>query len=125
MLKGLFILIIVAFLIGAVILLLAVNYLVSVFRRIRQGIYGDGSSENDDDNIRRHSNQYSFKRTAYSGSASGGGRGAQQKEYRQYSQRTSSSKEPEVIVDTRDPRTVNRQIISDDEGEYVDFIEEK
>ncbi|MGM9727412.1 MAG: DUF4834 family protein, partial [Prevotella sp.] len=43
----------------------------------------------------------------------------------QSSQHSYSSQEPEIILDTRDPNTVNRQIISDDEGEYVDFIEEK
>ena len=30
----------------------------------------------------------------------------------------------ERITDTRDPEKVQRKIIADDEGEYVDFVEE-
>ena len=33
--------------------------------------------------------------------------------------------EGEILTDTRDPQKVNRKIIADDEGEYIDFEEEK
>lgn len=119
MLKGLFLIIIVIFLVGAFILLLVVNYIVSLFRRIRRGMYGDDSSDNGEENMRRHSNQYSCKRTVYTRHTGG------QDDSRQSHQRAyASGKEPGGIVDTRDPQKANRQIISDDEGEYVDFIEE-
>ena len=74
------------------------------------------------DNVRRHSNQYHFRgtETSYSNTA----RGAQREEARQSSSNSNSS-EHEIIVDMRDAQVANRQIISDDEGEYVDFVEEK
>ncbi len=31
----------------------------------------------------------------------------------------------ETITDTRDPQKANRKVIADDEGEYIDFVEEK
>ena len=108
MLKVLLIIIVVAFIVGALILMVAVNYVMSIFRRFRQG-------NNGEESFRRHSSQYSFRGTSYSPNTGGQRR----------AQRTSSSTQPEIIVDTRDPSKVNRQIISDDEGEYVDFIEEK
>ncbi len=38
--------------------------------------------------------------------------------------RTSSS-DGQVIIDSRNPNQANRKIFSDNEGEYVDFEEEK
>ena len=111
MLKVLLIIIVVAFIVGALILMVAVNYVMSIFRR--QG--NNGEDDNGEESFRRHSSQYSFRGTSYSPNTGGQRR----------AQRTSSSTQPEIIVDTRDPSKVNRQIISDDEGEYVDFIEEK
>ena len=133
MLKVLLIIILVAFLFGAFVLMLAVNYVVSIFRRFRQRMNGEDDYANAEETFRRRSNQYSFRRTA-SPHHAGGARQNQSQEYQQSqesqsyqqsSQHSSFSPEPEIIVDTRDPNTVNRQIISDDEGEYVDFIEEK
>lgn len=133
MLKVLLIIILVAFLVGALVLMLAVNYVVSIFRRFRQRMNGEDDYANAEETFRRRSNQYSFRRTA-SPHHAGGARQNQSQEYQQSqesqsyqqsSQHSSFSPEPEIIVDTRDPNTVNRQIISDDEGEYVDFIEEK
>ena len=62
--------------------------------------------------MRRHSNQYSFRgtTTSYSNSRTANNQRANQQE---------------IIVDTRDAYVANRQIIADDEGEYVDFVEEK
>ena len=37
---------------------------------------------------------------------------------------TTTGPEGEHITDTRDPDKARRKIISDDEGEYVDFVEE-
>jgi hypothetical protein len=37
---------------------------------------------------------------------------------------TTTSPTGERITDTRSPEQANRKIINDDEGEYVDFVEE-
>jgi hypothetical protein len=37
---------------------------------------------------------------------------------------TTTGPDGERITDTRDPEKARRKIISDDEGEYVDFVEE-
>lgn len=34
-----------------------------------------------------------------------------------------TTRDGQVITDTRDPQTVNRKIIADDEGEYVEYEE--
>lgn len=47
---------------------------------------------------------------------------------RQTSSRTSSGRSTstgDTITDTRDPQRASRKIIDDDEGEYVDFEEER
>ena len=36
-----------------------------------------------------------------------------------------ATSEGDILTDTRDPERANRKIIDDDEGEYVDYIEEK
>ena len=41
-----------------------------------------------------------------------------------FSQTNSSSRQGDHITDTRDPSKAHRKIIADDEGEYVDFVEE-
>ena len=33
--------------------------------------------------------------------------------------------EGDILTDPRDPERANRKIIDDDEGEYVDYVEEK
>ena len=111
MLKGLLFIIVLIIIIAAVILLIAVNFVLSIVRRIRKGGYDDDNFD-EADNVRRRSNQYSFRGTTTSFSHS----------------RTANNQranQQEIIVDTRDAYVANRQIIADDEGEYVDFVEEK
>ena len=122
MLKGLLFIVLLVIIIGGIILLIAVNFILSIIRRIRRGRYDDDDYFDTEDNVRRHSNQYHFRgtETSYSNTA----RGAQREEARQSSSNSNSS-EQEIIVDMRDAQVANRQIISDDEGEYVDFVEEK
>ena len=122
MLKGLLFLVLLVIIIGGIILMIAVNFILSIIRRIRRGRYDDDDYFDTEDNVRRHSNQYHFRgtETSYSNTA----RGAQREEARQ-SYSNSNSSEQEIIVDMRDAQVANRQIISDDEGEYVDFVEEK
>ena len=122
MLKGLLFLVLLVIIIGGIILMIAVNFILSIIRRIRRGGYDDDDYFDTEDNVRRHSNQYHFRgtETSYSNTA----RSAQREEVRQSSSNSNSS-EQEIIVDMRDAQVANRQIISDDEGEYVDFVEEK
>ena len=111
MLKGLLLIIVLIIIIAAIILLIALNFVLSIVRRIRKGGYDDDNFD-EADNVRRHSNQYSFRGTTTSYSHS----------------RTTNNQRAnrqEIIVDTRDANVANRQIIADDEGEYVDFVEEK
>ena len=128
MLKGLLFIILLVIVIGAVILMIAVNFVMSIFRRIRRGGYDDDYDNND--YVRRHSNQYNFRgtTTSYSRNTSAGQQ-SQTKENvnntsntNSYSSKTSRQ---EIIFDTRDANVAKRQIIADDEGEYVDFVEEK
>ena len=112
MLKGLLFIIVLIIIIAAVILLIAVNFVLSIVRRIRKGGYDDDDNFDESDNVRRRSNQYSFRGTTTSFSHS----------------RTANNQranQQEIIVDTRDAYVANRQIIADDEGEYVDFVEDK
>lgn len=122
MLKGLLLIVLLMIIIGGIILMIAVNFILSIIRRIRRGRYDDDDYFDTEDNVRRHSNQYHFRgtETSYSNTA----RSAQREEARQ-SYSNSNSSEQEIIVDMRDAQVANRQIISDDEGEYVDFVEEK
>ena len=127
MLKGLLFIILLVIVIGAVILLITVNFVMSIFRRIRRG--GDDDFDNND-YVRRHSNQYNFRgtTTSYSRNTSAGQQSQTEENVNNtsntnsYSSKTSGQ---EIIFDTRDAHVANRQIISDDEGEYVDFEEEK
>jgi hypothetical protein len=41
-----------------------------------------------------------------------------------FSHTNSSNRQGDHITDTRDPSKAHRKIIADDEGEYVDFVEE-
>lgn len=43
----------------------------------------------------------------------------------QGNRRTTVGDAGETVIDTRDPREANRKIIPRDEGEYVDFVEQK
>lgn len=120
MLKGLLFIVLLAFIIGAIFLLIIVNYIMSIIRRFRRSYFGEDNDEEyyNNDNVRRKSNQYSFHRTnVYTD--------GQSRQHHSQNNQNGNACEKEVIVDTRDPHTANRQIISDDEGEYVDFIEEK
>ena len=128
MVKGLLFIILLVIIIGAVILLIAVNFVLSIFRRIRRGGYDDDYDDNND-YVRRHSNQYNFRgtTTSYSRNTSSE-QPRQQYEYVNNPGNTYNSSNvggQEIIFDTRDAHVANRQIISDDEGEYVDFVEEK
>ena len=127
MLKGLLFIILLVIVIGAVILMIAVNFVISIFRRIRRGGYDDDYDNND--YVRRHSNQYNFRgtTTSYSRNTSAGQQSQTEENVNNtsntnsYSSKTSGQ---EIIFDTRDANVAKRQIIADDEGEYVDFVEE-
>ena len=118
MLKGLLFIIVLIIIIGAVILLIAVNFVLSIFRRIRRGGYDD---YDNNDYVRRHSNQYHFRGSTTSYSRNYNDERPNSNDER----RNPNSNGQEIIFDTRDANIANRKIIADDEGEYVDFVEEK
>ena len=127
MLKGLLFIILLVIVIGAVILMIAVNFVISIFRRIRRGGYDDDYDNND--YVRRHSNQYNFRgtTTSYSRNTSAGQQSQTEENVNNTSNTNSYSSKSsgqEIIFDTRDANVAKRQIIADDEGEYVDFVEE-
>ena len=127
MLKGLLFIILLVIVIGAVILMIAVNFVMSIFRRIRRGGYDDDYDNND--YVRRHSNQYNFRgtTTSYSRNTSAGQQSQTEENVNNTSNTNSYSSKTtgqEIIFDTRDANVAKRQIIADDEGEYVDFVEE-
>ena len=128
MVKGILFIILLVIIIGAVILLIAVNFVLSIFRRIRRGGYDDDYDDNND-YVRRNSNQYNFRGTTTSYSRNT--RDDQPRQQDEYvnnpgnTYNSSNAGEHDIIFDTRYAHVANRQIISDDEGEYVDFVEEK
>lgn len=127
MLKGLLFIILLVIVIGAVILMIAVNFVMSIFRRIRRGGYDDDYDNND--YVRRHSNQYNFRgtTTSYSRNTSAEQQSQTEENVNNTSNTNSYSSKSsgqEIIFDTRDANVAKRQIIADDEGEYVDFVEE-
>ena len=89
----------------------------------------DDDYDDNNDYVRRHSNQYNFRGTTTSYSRNT--RDDQPRQQDEYvnnpgnTYNSSNAGEQEIIFDTRDAHVANRQIISDDEGEYVDFVEEK
>ena len=112
MLKGILLIKDMIIIIADVMLLIVVNFVLSIVRRIRNGGYDDDDKIEKKDNVRRHSNQYSFRGTTTSYS---------------HSRTTNNQRanQQENIVNKREANDANRQIIADDEGEYVDFVEEK
>lgn len=85
----------------------------SVIRKLRKMIYGDAANR-DSDYTGRRQQQYSYR---------GGNTGQQSAGNTR--QQTGTSTDSETIIDTRSPRQTNSRIFDDNEGEYVDFIEEK
>lgn len=85
----------------------------SVVRKLRKMIYGDEANR-EHEYTRRRQQQYSYR---------GGNTGQQSASNTR--QQAGSVADNETIIDTRSPHQTSSRIFDDNEGEYVDFIEEK
>lgn len=84
-------------------LMLFASAIFSIIRKLRKMLHGDEDQQNN--NTGRQRQQYS---------------------YTQYTRQPDTSyTDSETIIDTRSPNITGKRIFEDNEGEYVDFIEEK
>lgn len=116
----------------AVLLLFALAFVRQLFIRIRQHITGDY----DDETVRRMSDKYyrgegegpQFDKNYFKGGGTTKGSGTnsyKRKRSQQQSQaQTTTTSEGVTIIDQRQQHVANRKIFNNDEGEYVDFVEE-
>lgn len=100
--------------------MLFTSAVLSFIRRFRSmgDKYDPSDNRSDRDYTGRRQQQYSYRggRSAATGDTRGTRRDSQETSY--------SSGQDEVIVDTRSSHRANKRIFDDDEGEYVDFVEE-
>ena len=94
-------------------LMLFASVVLSIIRKLRNIIYGDAKPKGD--YTGRRQQQYSYR---------GGAAGQQSAGTRQNRQSANNYTNNETIIDTRSPRQSNNRIFDDNEGEYVDFVEE-
>lgn len=84
-------------------LMLFASAIFSIIRKLRKMLHGDDDQQNN-----------------YTG---------RQRQQYSYTQNTRQSNtdytDSETIIDTRSPHITSKRIFEDNEGEYVDFIEEK
>lgn len=84
-------------------LMLFASAIFSIIRKLRKMLHGDDDQQNN-----------------YTG---------RQRQQYSYTQNTRQSNtdytDSETIIDTRSPNITGKRIFEDNEGEYVDFIEEK
>ena len=118
MLKGLLMFIVIILIVVSIIVLIAVNFVLRLLRRLRKIANGDFEAEKEQErrSTSRHQSQYAFRGGKKAGASQGSqGDGGYQQTY---------DAEGKVIIDNRRPTERNRKIISDNEGEYVEFTEE-
>ncbi len=125
---GAVIIFLIAFLV--VIIVIALFFLRNFFIKIRRHITGDY----DEETVRRMSDKYYkgegdgplFDKDYFKGTSQQGQYrpkpGSQQQDKRQ---RTATTAEGITIIDERSQAESKRKIFEKDEGEYVDFVEEK
>lgn len=87
----------------------------SVVRKLRKMIYGDETNR-EYEYTRRRQQQYSYR---------GGNTGQQSASNTGQQAGSGGVTDNETIIDTRSPHQTSSRIFDDNEGEYVDFIEEK
>ncbi len=113
----------------AAIVLIVLFYIRKGFIRLRQHLTGDY----DDETVKRMSDKYyrgegegpQFDKNYFKGSGKGFHRyrphGGQEQE--QQTRQTTTTQEGVTIIDDR-PKVNRRKIFEENEGEYVDFVEE-
>jgi len=126
---GAVILFLIAFLV--IVIMIALVYLRKLFMRLKQHVTGDY----DEETFRRMSDKYykgngdgpKFDKDYFKGTGSSRQyHGNQQsRERSQGSKRTTTTASGVTIIDERPREETQRKIFTPDEGEYVDFIEER
>ena len=122
---GAVILFLIAFLV--IVIMIALVYLRKLFMRLKQHVTGDY----DEETFRRMSDKYykgngegpKFDKDYFKGT--GSSRQYHGNERSQGSKRTTTTASGVTIIDERPREETQRKIFTPDEGEYVDFIEEK
>ncbi len=117
-----------------VILLIALFFLRKLFIKIRRNVTGDY----DEETVRRMSEKHykgeddgpKFEKDYFKGSGQQGQyrpkqNSQNQKQQKHDQQRTATTREGITIIDNRSNEESQRKIFEKDEGEYVDFVEEK
>ena len=125
---GAIIFFLIAFLV--VMAMIALIFLRRLFLRLRQHLTGDY----DEETVRRMSDKYykgdgdgpQFDKDYFKGTGSSRQyRGNQQKRERPQESRRTTTAAGITIIDERSREEAERKIFTQDEGEYVDFVEEK
>ena len=108
--------IVIILIVVSIVVLIAVNFVLRLLRRMRKMANGDFEAEKEQErrSTSRHQSQYAFRGGKKADRGSQGDGGYQQ----------TYDAEGKVIIDNRRPTERNRKIISDNEGEYVEFTEE-
>lgn len=97
-------------------LMLFASAIFSIIRKLRKMLHGDDDQQNNYTGRQRQ--QYSYR--------GGGARQQSGPDHTQYTQQSNTGyTDSETIIDTRSPHITSKRIFEDNEGEYVDFIEEK
>lgn len=113
-----------------VVVMIALIFLRRLFIRLRQHVTGDY----DEETVRRMSDKYykgdgdgpQFDKDYFKGSGSSRQyRGSQQGRQRPQENRRTTTSSGVTIIDERPREETERKIFTQDEGEYVDFVEEK
>jgi len=125
---GAIIFFLIAFLV--VMAMIALIFLRRLFLRLRQHLTGDY----DEETVRRMSDKYykgdgdgpQFDKDYFKGTGSSRQyRGNQQERKRPQESRRTTTAAGITIIDERSREEAERKIFTQDEGEYVDFVEEK
>lgn len=122
-LKGLILFVLIILIFVSIVVLLAFNFILKIMKRMRGIANGeiDEEEEYERQTARRQQRQYVFRGGSHRKAASG----HQDPNAQGHTERRqSSTSEGEVIIDNRRPQERSRKIISEEEGEYVEFTEE-
>ena len=117
MLQGLFAILLFILIVITIVVMLCIRYVMLFIHRIRRMMnndYDDTADSFSQNYTGRRQTQYSFRQDDRQ----------RQQSRRQGGRYNEQEAVAETIIDNRDPRE-NRKIFADNEGEYVDFVEEK
>ena len=99
------------------ILMLFASAILSIIRKLRKSFYGDADKKGD--YTGRRQQQYSYRNSTF------GQKSANTQQTQHAQQSAKNNTDNETIIDTRSSQQSGNRIFDDNEGEYVDFVEEK